>query len=144
MRFSENERTAAVRAFYTEAPFPNYAPGDTLATLRARAARSDFARLLDQAIAPDARVLDLGCGTGQMALYLAGGERRVVGADLTRASLALAAHAARRFGVERVLFVETDLRHPALRPASFDVVLCTGVLHHTPDPRAAFAQVARL
>src|SRR5262245_311541 len=89
VRGDADRRTETVRRFYAQAPFPNYAPADTLATLRARAARSDFARLLDQAIAPDARVLDLGCGTGQMALFLAGGERRVVGADLTRASLAL-------------------------------------------------------
>src|SRR4051794_37378181 len=64
-------RTEAVRRFYAEAPFPNYGPRDTLATLRARAARSAFARRLDDAIADDARVLDLGCGTGQMTLFLA-------------------------------------------------------------------------
>src|SRR5204863_3228754 len=45
---------------------------------------------------------------------------------------------------ESARFVQTDLRRPALREASFDVVLCTGVLHHTPDPGAAFAAVARL
>jgi 2-polyprenyl-3-methyl-5-hydroxy-6-metoxy-1,4-benzoquinol methylase len=137
-------RTEAVRRFYAEAPFPGYGARDTLATLRARAARSDFARLLDQAIAPDARVLDLGCGTGQMTLFLATGDRLVVGADLSRPSLELGAAAARRFGVTGARFVETDLRRPALRDGSFDVVLCTGVLHHTPDPADAFATVARL
>jgi len=139
-----DRRTDEVRRFYAEAPFPGYGPRDTLATLRARAARSDFARLLDEAIPAGARVLDLGCGTGQMTLYLARPDRLVVGADLTRASLALGAAAARRFGVARAAFIETDLGRPALRAASFDVVLCTGVLHHTPDPRAAFAEVARL
>jgi 2-polyprenyl-3-methyl-5-hydroxy-6-metoxy-1,4-benzoquinol methylase len=138
-------RTEVVRRFYAQAPFPGYGPCDTLSTLRARAARSEFARLLDHAIPAGARVLDLGCGTGQMALYLAAaGDREVVAADLTRASLALGAAAARRFGVSRVTFVETDLRRPALRPGSFDVVLCSGVLHHTPEPAAAFAAVAEL
>jgi 2-polyprenyl-3-methyl-5-hydroxy-6-metoxy-1,4-benzoquinol methylase len=146
MRSSESsdERTEAVRRFYTEAPFPGYGARDTLAALRARAARSELARLLDQAIPRDARVLDLGCGTGQMTLFLASSGRRVVGADMTRASLALAAEAARRFGVAGASFVETDLRRPGLREGAFDVVLCSGVLHHTPDPRAAFAAVARL
>src|SRR5688572_25768375 len=104
-----DRRTEAVRRFYSEAPFPGYGLHDTLMTLRARGARSTFARLLDQAIPAGARVLDLGCGTGQMALYLAAaGNRDVVAADLTGASLALGAAAARRFGIDRVAFVETD------------------------------------
>ena len=40
--------------------------------------------------------------------------------------------------------MESDLFRPGLRAGAFDVVYCSGVLHHTPDPRAAFAQVARL
>ena len=139
-----DRRTETVRRFYTEAPFPSYGARDTLESLRLRAERSPLARLLDEAIPQDACVLDLGCGTGQMTIFLANGKRRVVGADLTRASLALAADAARRFGAERALFVETDLRHPGLAEGRFDVVLSLGVLHHTPDPRAAFAAMVRL
>jgi len=115
-----------------------------LAWLRARAERSEFARLLNQAIPGDARILEIGCGTGQMSLYLARADRLVVGADLTRASLELAVAASRRFRLDRVLFVETDLHHPALRKGSFDVVYSSGVLHHTPNPRAAFAHIAQL
>lgn len=144
LRLDGDKRTEAVRRFYDSAPFPGYPPRDSLEWLRARAGRSEFARLLDRAIPPDARVLDLGCGTGQMALYLAHAGRTVIGADLTRASLELGAEAARRFGLDGVQFVETDLQRPALRKNSFDVVYSSGVLHHTPDPRAAFGRVARL
>ncbi len=135
---------ATIRDFYTAAPFPGYPPRDSYAALRARSERSTFARLLDEAIAPDATVLEVGCGTGQMSLFLAHGDRLVVGADLTRASLLLAADAARRFGIGRARFVEMDLREPALRPGAFDVVYCSGVLHHTPDPAASFRAIARL
>jgi SAM-dependent methyltransferase len=79
-----------------------------------------------------------------MSLFLATADRLVVGADLTRASLQLAAAAAQRFGVDQVRFVETDLRTPGLRQGAFDVVYSSGVLHHTPDPRASFASLARL
>ncbi len=144
LRAGSNARTEAVREFYEVAPFPGYPPKDSLGWLRARAERSPFARMLDQAIAGDARIVEVGCGTGQMSLYLARADRVVVGADLTMASLRLAERARRRFGLEQVRFVESDLFRPALRPGAFDVVYCSGVLHHTPDPRAAFAQVARL
>ena len=148
IREAEVDRvTATVQSFYTEAPFPGYPPHDSLAALRRRAERSEFARLLDQAIAPDARVLEMGCGTGQMSLFLARHQRQVVGADLTRASLALAAAAARRFGLDaggRVVFVQTDLAAPGLQPAAFDVVYCSGVLHHTADPAESFRRLCRL
>jgi SAM-dependent methyltransferase len=144
LRLPADGRTEAVRAFYSEAPFPGYPPRDSPAWLRARAERSEFARLLDRAISGDARIVDLGCGTGQMALYLATADRLVVGADLTRASLRLAEAARERFGVTRALFIETDLRTPGLRRGAFDVVYSSGVLHHTPDPPASFAAAARL
>jgi 2-polyprenyl-3-methyl-5-hydroxy-6-metoxy-1,4-benzoquinol methylase len=144
LRLSGDARTDAVRRFYQERPFPGYPARDTIGGLRARASRSAFARLLDRAIPWDARVADVGCGTGQMSLYLAHGGRVVVGADLARASLQLAADAAQRYGLASVHFVETDLQRSGLRAAAFDVVFSSGVLHHTPDPRAAFAHLARL
>jgi SAM-dependent methyltransferase len=79
-----------------------------------------------------------------MSLYLARADRLVVGADVTRTSLILATAAARRFGLDNVQFVETDLLQPGLRDDAFDVVYASGVLHHLPDPRAGFARIARL
>jgi len=144
LRLPADARTEKVRNFYARAPFPGYPPRDSLSALRARAARSEFARLLDAAIPGDALVLEMGCGTGQLSLFLASAERQVVGADLARPSLELARDAAIRYGVRGAQFVETDLRAPGLRREAFDVVICSGVLHHTPDPRASFASVARL
>ena len=139
-----NDRTEAVRRFYERAPFPGYPPSDSLAALRARARRSPFAALLDRSIADDARVVDVGCGTGQMCLYLARAERTVVGVDVTRASLQLGASAARRFDLERVRFVEMDLQRPGLLEQTFDVVYSSGVIHHTANPRESFASLVRL
>jgi SAM-dependent methyltransferase len=144
LRLASDPRTDLVRRFYERAPFPGYPPRDSLSWLRARAERSEFARLLDQAIPGDARILEIGCGTGQMSLYLARAERLVIGADLTRGALQLGAAAAKRFGLERVQFVETDLQHPGLRSGAFDVVYSSGVLHHTPNPRSSFARIASL
>src|SRR5713101_91055 len=144
LRLPGDDRTEAVRRFYERAPFPGYMPRDSVQALHTRAERSVFARLVHQAIPGDARIVEIGCGTGQMCLYLARADRVVVGADLARASLRLGAAAARRFGLDRVQFVETDLGRPGLRAGAFDVVYSAGVLHHTPDPRASFAHLVRL
>src|SRR5437879_1348641 len=106
LRIPADDATETVRRFYGRAPFPGYPLRDSLVSLRARAERSAFARLLDEAIPGDARIADIGCGTGQMCLYLARADRVVVGADLTRASLLLGIAAARRFHLDRVTFVE--------------------------------------
>jgi len=144
LRLPGDAQTERVRGFYEQTPFPDYPPGASLSWLRARAERSEFARAFDHAVSGDARILEIGCGTGQMSLYLARAHRLVIGADLTRAALILGSAAARRFGLDQVRFIETDLLRPGLRDGTFDVVYSSGVLHHTPNPRAAFARLVRL
>lgn len=144
LRLKSNPRTEVVRHFYDRTPFPGYPPNDNLSAFRARGDCSQFAQLLDRAIPADARVAEIGCGTGQMSLYLARADRTIVAADLSRAALALGAAAARRYQVDHVLFVETDLHRSGLKAAAFDVVYASGVLHHTPNPRVAFAALAQL
>src|SRR5262249_38992297 len=144
LRRPGDARSEAVRDFYAVAPFPGYPPRLTLGQLRGRARKSELARALDAAIDGDARGVEVGCGTGQMCRFLASADRVVVGADFQRASLRLAHDAAARLGVTGASFVETDLHAAGLAAGAFDVVLALGVLHHTPDPRAAFAAVARL
>jgi SAM-dependent methyltransferase len=144
LRLNADPQTEILRQFYDRAPFPGYPPRDSLLAFRARADRSRFAQLLDRAIPADARIAEIGCGTGQMSLYLARADRVIIAADLSRAALTLGAAAAQRYGVDHVQFVEADLHRPALKPVAFDVVYSSGVLHHTPNPRAAFGAIARL
>src|SRR5438876_10717292 len=84
LRVVADIRTERVRTFYGRAPFPGYPQRDSLSALRSRAARSEFVRLLDEAIPGDALVLEMGCGTGQLSLFLASADRRIVAADLAR------------------------------------------------------------
>jgi SAM-dependent methyltransferase len=144
LRLDSDPRTDVVRQFYDRTPFPGYPPRDSLSAFRARGDRNAFARLLDRAIPADARIAEIGCGTGQMALYLARADRMIMAMDLSRAALSLGAAASRRYAVDQVHFVEADLHRPGLKPASFDVVYSSGVLHHTADPQSAFAALVRL
>jgi SAM-dependent methyltransferase len=143
LRLDSDDRTEIVRQFYDRAPFPGYPPRDSLSAFRARAERSRLPQLLDRAIAADARIAEIGCGTGQMALYLGRGDRVIIAADLSRAALTLGARAAHRHGISHVTLVETDLHRPGLKSAAFDIVYSSGVLHHTTNPRRAFAEVAQ-
>src|SRR5580765_4098581 len=61
LRLPADARTEAVREFYEVAPFPGYPPNETLESVRARAERSVFARLIDRAVPGDARIVEVGC-----------------------------------------------------------------------------------
>jgi ubiquinone/menaquinone biosynthesis C-methylase UbiE len=69
---------------------------------------------------PGGRVLDLGCGTGRLALALADAGHRVTGVDPACASLDVAR--AKR-GADRVTWVEGTSQ--VLPDAAFDVALMT-------------------
>lgn len=141
----ESEVTERVRAFYEKNPFPDYDDLDSAGSLRDKARRGVFARLLDEQIPAGARVLDAGCGTGQLGNFLAlAPGRTVVSADFCLSSLGLAQAFRRAHRIDGAAFVRMDLFRPAFAPQSFHVVISNGVLHHTADPFRAFRSLGRL
>jgi SAM-dependent methyltransferase len=85
-------------------------------------------------------VLDAGCGGGRYARLLGRHGARVVGVDLSAAVEKAAALCA---DLPDVAIVQADLLDLPVVEWAFDLVYSIGVLHHTPDPRRAFAQIAR-
>ena len=84
-------------------------------------------------------VLDCGCGGGQHVDFSAGTAARVVGVDLNTSELARE----RNRHHPNVELVEGDIATFAA-PELFDVVYCIGVIHHTDDPDATFANLVKL
>lgn len=86
-------------------------------------------------------VLDAGVGAGRYAEVAAAMGAEVVGVDLTTAVDAAYANLGRRAGIH---LVQADILALPFRRGSFDLAYSIGVLHHTPDPAAAFAAVAEM
>jgi SAM-dependent methyltransferase len=138
----EKDVTEIVRAFYEETPFPNYDDIDSPETLRAKAERGQFARLLNEQIPHGARILEVGCGTGQLSNYLAlTWGRTLIGSDLCLNSLKLAQEFKRRHDIAGVAFLQQNLFCLVFKPETFDIVISNGVLHHTADPFAGFRSI---
>ncbi|HEX6957989.1 MAG TPA: class I SAM-dependent methyltransferase [Ferrovibrio sp.] len=85
--------------------------------------------------------LDAGCGTGRLSEILAGWGAYVVSVDLSASVDVAHAHLA---GADRVAVFQADIGALPFRPESFDFVISSGVLHHTPDTRAYAAKLVPL
>ncbi len=100
---------------------------------------------LVRAAVGDARglvALDLGCGTGRHALWLAQAGATVTAVDFSERMLA---EARLKPGAEAVRFLAHDLHEPLPFPAAaFDLVVSGLVLEHLRELGAFFAEVRRL
>jgi SAM-dependent methyltransferase len=88
----------------------------------------------------DRRVLDLGCGAGQLAHHLAtGGAAEVLAVDLSEQMLALArtdwAH-------PRVTYQRAAIEDVRFPPARFDLVVSSLALHYVDDYRGLVGRIA--
>lgn len=116
-----------------------------LRSQRQRTAESSAAYLLGR-LAPDARVLDVGCGPGTitigLAAYVPDGE--VVGIDAAASILDEARSLAGAAGQENVRFEAGDVAALDFPDGSFDVVHVHQVLQHLPDAVGALEEMRRV
>ncbi|MGE5596946.1 MAG: class I SAM-dependent methyltransferase, partial [Hyphomicrobiales bacterium] len=104
----------------------------------AQAIGAGIASLLPRGDAPP-RLLEIGIGTGRVAVPVAGEGVRVAGADISRGMLNVARE--KRGGLDLVL---AEAAHQPFASASFDAVLFVHVLHLVPDVEATLAAALRV
>lgn len=94
---------------------------------------------------PDSTVLDIGCGTGSLALRLAPHAGQVHALDISGEMVRIGRAKAEAQGVENVTFHQAALHDwSALPDGSVDVLCAYSILHLVEDRGAALAQVYRL
>ena len=94
--------------------------------------------------APEAPILDLGCGIGfWLEQFGRRGFTNLTGADLSERSLELARRRCELLGIRASLSIQ-NAQAMTLPDETFAHVVCTGVVHHSPDPRAAIAEMHRV
>ena len=102
---------------------------------------ADFARWRGK------RVLEVGCGIGTDTMNFARAGAAVTAVDLSGASLRIARERAQVLGLsEHIDFVHANAEEltSALPDGRYDLVYSFGVVHHTPHPERALAQMRQL
>ena len=97
-----------------------------------RGAKLEYLNQAKQRISPGSRVLDLGCGTGAQVTRHLAEVATMVGVDVSKRSLSIAARA-----VPRAHFVCADMASLSFAPASFHGVVAFFSLIHVPRERHA-------
>ena len=97
-----------------------------------------------EAIAEPGEILIAGCGTGRQAAIRArrAPHDKITAIDLSEASLDYARTRCAELGLHGIAFRSLDLHEAGSLGRKFDVVECTGVLHHLPDPEKGWAALA--
>jgi ubiquinone/menaquinone biosynthesis C-methylase UbiE len=128
-----------VEEFYTNNPFPNYNDFETIFDLRTKVEGNEFTTNLKKFIGLGKRVIEVGSGTSQLSIALASGtNNQVVAFDPTLESLRLGSNFSKKSGVSNCIFVNGDLFSNPFMDEYFDIVWCSGVLHHTENPKKGF------
>ena len=132
-------RSEEVRDFYERMPYP--APLTSLDEHRDLYKNPDRRRaefhLMWPAKQPreNQEILIAGCGTSQAARYaLREPDARITAIDVSDTSLRHTRDLQRKYNLENLELHQLPIERVREIGRSFDLVVCTGVLHHLPDP----------
>jgi SAM-dependent methyltransferase len=130
-----------VRAFYERHPYPP--PVDSLEKYRRlwqdrQRRRADYHLFWPgRPYREDHAILIAGCGTSQAAKHaLRWPAARVVGIDFSATSVRQTEALKQKHALENLEVRQLAITQVAALGTTFDQIVCTGVLHHLPDPDA--------
>jgi 2-polyprenyl-3-methyl-5-hydroxy-6-metoxy-1,4-benzoquinol methylase len=115
-----------------------YAPGGRLTGRLAQ-----FLTVVEERTETGARVLDLGCGTGDLALSLAAANRRVTGCDISVEMVDRAAQADEAQAVEWTR-LDPSWQMLPFRDGAFSAIVASSVLEYLDDPASVLRECARI
>ena len=138
----DNPVTSAVAEGYERWPYPAWRRKMAIETQKRL---PDEIRALDpgspQTLPVRAKVLVAGCGTGSETAQIAREypDCILTAIDVSQTSLDYARRQCAAIGLQTIRFLHLDLHKVAELQEQFDVIFCSGVLHHLPDPEQGWA-----
>lgn len=137
-----------VRAFYEGHPYPP--PIDDLDKYRLwkdpQRRRAEFhLSWPSRTFGEDLSILVAGCGTSQAAKHaMRWPAARVTGIDFSETSVRCTQNLKRKYQLDNLQVRQLPLERARELETSFDQIVCTGVLHHLPDPDAGLSALRPL
>jgi SAM-dependent methyltransferase len=128
-----------VRDFYESHPYP--APLDNLDRHRELYRNPDRRRATSLLLwptlrpRPDRKILVAGCGTSQAVVHaMREPDAQITAIDISETSLSHSRDLQRKYGLRNLALHRLAIEDVGSLGEVFDEIICTGVLHHLPDP----------
>ena len=135
-----DEHSLQIADQYNSFPYPRW---QTTKTLTPASLKSQVGALYGQEVpsefpADSISTLYAGCGTGEQVLKSESMivSEKALAVDLSKSSLAYAQRVTQEHKLQNVHFAYGDILNSKSWDVSFDLIVCTGVLHHMRDPLA--------
>ena len=140
----EDNKTKKVTEFYKVTPFPNYKEDDDKQSMLLKGNKNLLAYQFKKFIGYKKKVLEVGCGTGQLSIYFSlANNNEIIAFDPTIESINLGKNFSKENNIKNIKFVNADIFDDVLTDNYFDFIWCNGVLHHTKDPYKAFEIISK-
>jgi putative AdoMet-dependent methyltransferase len=82
---------------------------------------------------PDSIILEIGTGTGEIALRLSEFCKKIYACDVSRTMLDYASKKADNDGIDNIVFIHSGFLSYNIEPETCDAVITQLALHHLPD-----------
>ncbi len=138
--FSHSDKGAdRINTFYSVKPFPSYQKNEQIPEILSKGNSNYLAKEFKEFAGSKKTILEAGCGTGQLSSYLSiGNNNNIVSFDATDASLNELQKFIDKSGIKNITLVRGSILDEIFLENSFDMVWCSGVLHHTVNPYLGF------
>lgn len=100
--------------------------------------------IIHKYLRPEDTVLELACGTGTLAIHIAGWVKEMHGIDISGNMIASAERKAAERKVENIHFAHTTIIEARYPNESFDVVMAFNIFHLLEDARGAVQRINQL
>ena len=141
----KTKTTAKVEKFYSKNPFPSYQVNENKFDILIKGDKNILSKKFKIFAGSNKKILEAGCGTAQLSCYLAIGSSNILySLDATKKSLEVAKKFFDKEKIKNIKTIEGDLLNENILPYNyFDIIWCSGVLHHTNNPYLGFQNLTK-
>ena len=101
-------------------------------------------KLIQEYIQQSANILDIGCGSGSISLFLASkGKNQVLGIDISDKAIQASTSSAIRLSLKNIKFKKMDFLKDTLKD-NYDIILCFEVIEHLEKDKFALKRIFEL